>query len=283
MVNSRLKMRGGIALEIVSNKYFQSMVNNMKLDVFFHGYVYADEQWNLEPYLEPCHRLYYVTKGQGVLYTDQEEVKLKEGHVYVFPRRIPYGLRCDGTMEKFFVHFTMNIIPGLDAFDCFTHHLEMPFYSEELGDIFKLVQSEKLGDILRCKSVIYSTLAEIISPYSQTIVDNTKKKMKYQELYKYVESNCYFGITVSELAGIMGVSQSYLSRSFKKDMGITLKQYIDQQVTNKIKQMLMFTDKSIKDIALELNFCDEFYCSNFFKRQTKRSPSAYRAINRASC
>lgn len=45
-----------------------------------------------------------------------------------------------------------------------------------------------------------------------------------------------------------------------------------------IKQLLETTEKSLKEIAEELNFCDIHSLSRFFKTETKVSPSSYRKL-----
>lgn len=267
-------------MQIDNNPEFQSIFNHVTLDIFFHGYLHGDPDWNLDPYLEPCHRLYYITEGSAYIYRDQEIIPLEKDYIYVLPRRIPYGLCCEEKMEKFFLHFTMGLVPGLDVFDCFDNYLKMPYYSEELRALPELAKSKNLGDILRCKSVIWDTLSRFIQPYSGALLSRARKMERYEAIYAYIENNCHFGITVEVLANMMNVSPSYLSRSFKKDMGTTLKHYVNMQIMDKAKQALIFTKKSIKEIAMELRFCDEFYFSNYFKRHTHHSPSLYRRRNR---
>lgn len=266
-------------MKIIEYPLFQSIFNNIKLDIFFHGYLYADKEWNLSPYLEPCHRLYYITDGSAYIYRDDQRIELKKDHIYILPRRQVYGLDCQGKMEKFFVHFTLGLVPGLDVFDCFDDYLCMPFYSDQLKELPTLAESNDLGKILMCKSIIWDTISRFIQPHSEYLLNQANKMKHYKKIYDYIENNCQFGIKVSNLADIMNVSPSYLSRRFKKEMGITVKDYVNIQILDKAKQQLIFTDKTIKEIALSLNFCDEFYFSNYFKRYTNHSPKLYRQQN----
>jgi AraC family transcriptional activator of pobA len=51
---------------------------------------------------------------------------------------------------------------------------------------------------------------------------------------------------------------------------------IQERVILEAKRLLMYTDKSSKEIAYELGFDDAAYFSNFFKKQTTYSPSDFR-------
>lgn len=51
---------------------------------------------------------------------------------------------------------------------------------------------------------------------------------------------------------------------------------IQERIVLEAKRLLMYTDKSAKEIAFELGFEDAAYFSNFFKKNTETSPSDFR-------
>jgi AraC family transcriptional regulator, transcriptional activator of pobA len=51
---------------------------------------------------------------------------------------------------------------------------------------------------------------------------------------------------------------------------------IMERIVLEAKRLLLFTDKSAKEIAFELGFEDAAYFSNFFKKNTETSPSDFR-------
>jgi AraC-like DNA-binding protein len=51
---------------------------------------------------------------------------------------------------------------------------------------------------------------------------------------------------------------------------------IQERIVLEAKRLLLFTDKSAKEIAFELGFEDAAYFSNFFKKNTETSPSDFR-------
>lgn len=52
---------------------------------------------------------------------------------------------------------------------------------------------------------------------------------------------------------------------------------IQERILLEAKRLLMFTDKSAKEIAFELGFEDAAYFSTFFKKNTESSPSDFRS------
>ena len=74
----------------------------------------------------------------------------------------------------------------------------------------------------------------------------------------------------------MGCKENTLYKHYKADTGFTVIQTIDRQLIAKAQLLLDTTALSIRRISEELEFCDEFYFSNFFHRLTGMRPAAYR-------
>ena len=72
------------------------------------------------------------------------------------------------------------------------------------------------------------------------------------------------------------LSRSYLSTKFKKETGMTLSQYIQEQKIEKAKSLLKTTDRSILEIATYLGFSSQGYFQNVFKKLTGMTPKEYR-------
>jgi AraC-like DNA-binding protein len=51
---------------------------------------------------------------------------------------------------------------------------------------------------------------------------------------------------------------------------------IHERIIIEAKRELYLTNKTVKEIAYELGFNDEFYFSRFFKNNTEVSPQVYR-------
>ena len=51
---------------------------------------------------------------------------------------------------------------------------------------------------------------------------------------------------------------------------------IHERIIIEAKRELYLTNKTVKEIAYELGFSDEFYFSRFFKNNTEVSPQLYR-------
>ena len=62
----------------------------------------------------------------------------------------------------------------------------------------------------------------------------------------------------------------------KKIFGKTPSKIIQERLVLEAKKLLHLSYKSIKEIASELNFEDEFYFSRYFKKEVGLSPKKFR-------
>ncbi len=83
-------------------------------------------------------------------------------------------------------------------------------------------------------------------------------------------------INIENIANELCVSYAWFRKAFKSYTGIAPNQYLIQLKIEKAKMLLSNRSKSIKEIALSLNFESAFYFSKLFKEKTGASPDMYR-------
>lgn len=93
---------------------------------------------------------------------------------------------------------------------------------------------------------------------------------------KYVEENYKEPLTMMEICEKFSVSQSYMSRLFKKYTGVSFNEYL----TNKRIERACLIFKSnrnmfVKDVANLVGIEDQFYFSRLFRRVMGMSPKQF--------
>lgn len=90
-------------------------------------------------------------------------------------------------------------------------------------------------------------------------------------------------ISVGNVASQLGFSESYVRSEFRKQEGISLKEYIDHRRANVAVQYLAYSDMPIKEIVSVMGFPDPQCFSRFCRRVTGISPKVIRThIQRGS-
>jgi AraC-like DNA-binding protein len=69
---------------------------------------------------------------------------------------------------------------------------------------------------------------------------------------------------------------SYLSKLFSETEGITIEQFIISQKIEKAKELLVYDEMSLSQIAFELNYSSVAHLSAQFKKITGLTPSAFK-------
>ena len=86
-------------------------------------------------------------------------------------------------------------------------------------------------------------------------------------------------MTFSEyLSEIFHQDYSILSKLFSEVQGMTLEQYVILQKIEKVKELLVYDELSLSQIALQLNYSSVSHLSKQFKKVTGLTPSHYRQV-----
>lgn len=112
-----------------------------------------------------------------------------------------------------------------------------------------------------------------ILPDKDLINNDFKELESFQNL---VEEHFKHKKNLSFYADMLHVTPNTLSKKIKSRFHKTPSQIIQERVILEAKKQIHLTRKSFKEIALALNFNDEFYLSKYFKKYTGISPTQFR-------
>lgn len=113
---------------------------------------------------------------------------------------------------------------------------------------------------------------------SCTVPEQNDCKVSVAELAKqYIDDNFtdpMLGLYM--VSDQLGVSNSYLSATFKKIYGINVIQYINQLRIEQAKVLILNTRKNIKEIALDVGFSSDINFIRVFKKIENQTPAMLR-------
>ena len=108
--------------------------------------------------------------------------------------------------------------------------------------------------------------------------DGVLDRLTASEIIAYIDDNYKERITLDELAFLFRTNRSTLCKVFKSNTGKTVTEYVSDKKLASAKRKILETDKTLTEIAEELNFESIHYFTRFFKKHAGVSPSEYRAF-----
>ena len=96
------------------------------------------------------------------------------------------------------------------------------------------------------------------------------------ETIDYIFDHLHTRITVEELAEKVDLNPAYLSRLFKKEVGVSISEYIREKKIETAKNMLIYSEYTPGEIAMVLAFPSQSYFTEIFKKNTGITPAKYR-------
>lgn len=275
--NSDITVSRSLHGESDSSKYFQNTLNSLSLIIQTHGYCRLNTNWGSKVYFSsPFNRLYIVKNGRGVLEFAGRQIKLEKNKAYLVPLNIKFRYWCADYLEKFYIHFLLKTHSSYDVFELYKPvAFDLPT-DRMLNRLVETFSDNDEKGIVRFKNHLLTQIAAFIGEKTDDYDKKIRAGAKYNKLFEYVENNLSARLSVKDLAGLMNYTPQYLSMIFKADMGESLKSHLMEKIFRKAQELLINTDKHIKEVAFLLGFQDQYYFSKFFSRKSGLTPKEYR-------
>lgn len=114
---------------------------------------------------------------------------------------------------------------------------------------------------------------EIIDDKKKRVVEKIKNLII--ELVHFKDNHSKTNLS-DYLATTIGQDYSYLSNLFSQQEVTTIEQYCILQKIEKVKELLLYDELSLNEIALQLNYSSASHLSKQFKRVTGLTPSTFK-------
>lgn len=220
----------------------------------------------------------HIVKGRGINIANPKEMH------YAIPRKMPHKTQREavGITALIDDSFLRCLIPDLDdiSFVIQSKKTEDEL-AEKMDRVYELYcQGESVESKVRVFAAVCELIAILIEKckINKTVVPI--KEQKYRErmerIIEYLNEHYREKLSQQELAEKFHFSREYFSKFFKRQTGITFKQYIMRYRLEKAKDELLRTDHSILDIALDNGFSSETQFISGFKGIYGLTPLRYR-------
>ena len=147
--------------------------------------------------------------------------------------------------------------------------------SVELGEVE--IREEQLSEVeiedIKARLLPYGF--ELLDDRRSQVIEKIKNLIIAKVHYSEVESN--FNLS-DIIASQLGLDYNYLSNLFSEIEGITIEKYFIHQKIEKVKELIMYDELSLSEIAFRLNYSSAAHLSNQFKKVTGFAPSYFKQL-----
>ena len=266
------------------------------------GYATLDGNWNWKNVSSPFTRIYLATEGTAWLHFAKESVQVKPGFLYMVPAYTMHSYECDGAFSHYYLHVYEGYKKETDVFDLYRFPIEVKAEEPDIWmfrimcrifpeaqltehdpklydnairftDYIKRYNELELGAKMQLRGsslILFSRFMKYALPKVWT------NDVRLLKVLKYIQNNIYKNIEVDVLADLACVTNRYLIRLFKRDLGVTPLQYINRKKVEKAQLMLLTQTMMVKEIAYSLGFSDHSYFNRLFKKIVGQTPQGYR-------
>lgn len=126
---------------------------------------------------------------------------------------------------------------------------------------------------------VYCLMMEAQVDYCTRVAETVRVPVQtdiLQRVLDYVRKNLNSPLSTTDIAGAVGLSRSYLSRYFKRELGVNLSDYVRRMKLEESRSLLLYSDKTISQISNFLCFSSQSHYQTLFKKQYGMTPMEYR-------
>ncbi len=239
--------------------YYSNMAVNCCLDIPSHKVEYYE--------------LTFVLKGSMTYYANGKKIVLKKDDaVFLKPGTLRSRNCGDGNVH----YISFNFLLNPDVYLPFDEYLRN-VVNDDMKKLISVFHFKHITDKFHAKEKCCSILNYIL----YEIIDFTKFKSSNEyvvKMFNYIAEHISEKISLKDVAEYIHLSKEYTAYIFKRETGMTLSAYINEQKILISKKLILKENMTLTEISHHLNFVNYDYFSKTFKRYTGISPSEYKRL-----
>lgn len=277
------------------NRFFEEKFKLNSFTVYQAGDLYCETSTVVENHDQRYFEISFIVSGTGFFYTDNIPTKVKKGNIYLSFKGDIHKIASDKTEPLRFYYISLSaekntayeeILNNLYSTyrDPENRVMNIPYIFQNMTSILAELSDKKSY----YRELIESNIIQILICLSRFTIGDKEllkhyqthnKKYFVQNLISYIDNNITQIKNLYELADKFAFDYSYMSESFKKVIGVTLKDYFIQKKMEYAKKLLLVNKKTITEVSEELQYSSIHNFTRAFKNYYKITPQQFRMFN----
>lgn len=146
----------------------------------------------------------------------------------------------------------------------------------ELGEVVISSDKDKFN-LEKIKEALEENGFELFDSRNANIIERIKiliiNSIHHQSIESFSDNNLS-----KEIVGETGLSYQYVSSLFSSTEGITIEKFIISQKIEKVKELLVYDELTLSEIAYNLGYSSVQHLSNQFKKITGLTPTYFKRL-----
>jgi AraC-like DNA-binding protein len=241
-----------------------------------------------------AYTIYWIEKGKGVYNIDFEQHAFSDNVLFFLSPGQVFTADSEQISTAYKLTFQKDFY-CIQTHDkevacngvLFNNIYETPFITPCEKDVVKLnfILEQLIEEFQQSETAQYDMLQSYLKQFMICAVRVKKEKYPTREdietrLFKdfslLVEQNFKTLHTVTSYADRLGISPKSVAKHFQKLGAVKPSSFIKNRILLEAKRLLIYSDKSVKEIAFELGFNDPAYFTRLFTKATLKSPLQFK-------
>lgn len=256
---------------------------------------YSDVPWRYEVHDHSAVEILLTIEG-SVTYTVEDTVyQVRKGEVLILPPDMPHSLTMGEGSSRYLFLFEPEGILSMRDIKTMSPHFHRPFHLHDGSEAHVRIREMllRIQDVyekrdLMWNTMCYSYLLRIYAILAQRYLNGVRSRAPetgriaesevITAAMTYISNHYNEDLSLEDVAEFAGFSRYYFSRSFKKQTGYSFKDYLCQKRLQVAIDLLIRTDKPMKDVATESGFGSVATFNRVFREKKGCTPTQFRAI-----
>lgn len=267
-----------------------------------NGYYPVNSHWHYF-----CEML-YIINGDATIHANEDIFNVHSGDFVFFHPQVLHSILGETDVQFYVIKFDLSLLkstsshmPGFQKvfFNSLGNKNAPIVLSQEnfkdysVPKVFetciKEITDKNYGYDLCIQAEITSLLTQVLRIWrnygfeidthpatSTALINLTTNNYNLTTIAEYIDANLSSVLRAETLAEMCNMSYSYFAKQFLKIYGRSCKEYISYMRINRVKDLLLFTNKDLSSIALETGFADCSHMIRTFKKIENTTPKQFR-------
>ncbi|MDO4492035.1 MAG: AraC family transcriptional regulator [Lachnospiraceae bacterium] len=231
--------------------------------------------------------LAYVERGTLLVKTKGQRFGVHQGEVAFIDCHTPHSYWPLDAVDFTWLHFEGQNTAALHKMITAIH--ESPVFRvndpqqflKKMKNVVFQIKYNPVNNEYRDSMEIYSFLITMLTEHVVNLSKHESGRITetvINDAIHYIEEHLQDDLTVSMIAGHVGLSESHFSRKFRAAVNTSPKDYLIRRRLTRAKLLLKTTELPIKEIAFQVGFNSESHFTNSFSGMNGISPREFRKL-----